>query len=231
MNRLRAFLRKERGAATIMEYAIVLPICLLIILFIFTVGFFLNQQALLDSAAERGVLLVQRMYTDANAGEVLDMNSGTGFYEAGYQKRAGNQNTYDYDPYRFWGSNYKNDEISELVETRVEEIVKQGQSDYIALFLSEPKASYQNNGGLIAKSVEVTVKQDFRLFPGLTKLLWGPEKTTITGRATMHVISQTEFVRNVDFISDVLHRFPVVDQTLNRISSALDKITSLFTKK
>lgn len=231
MKRLCAFLRKERGAATILEYAIVLPICLLIILFLFTVGFFLNQQALLDSAAERGILLVQKMYTDANADEVLDMKSGTGFYEAGYQKRAGNQNSYDYDPYRFWGGDYKSEEIGKLVEARVEAIVKAGQSDYIALFLSEPEASYQNNGGLISKNVEVTVTQEFRLFPGLTKLLWGPEKTGISGHASMHVISQTEFVRNVDFISDVLHRFPAVDQTLKRISGALDKITSLFTKK
>ena len=222
------WLRKEQGAATIIEYAIVLPVCLFIILFVFTIGFFLNQQALLDSAAERGILLVQKMYTDPNATDVLDMKSGPGFYEAGYQKRAGNQNKYNYDPYRFWGRNYKNEEITNLVKSRVENIVKESQSEYIALFLTEPKAEYHNNGGLISKNVEVTVSQELKVFSGLSQF-WGHDKLTLEGNASMHVISQTEFVRNVDFISDVLERFPVVDNTIKRIKSALDKITKLFT--
>ena len=229
--KITSFFRREAGAATIIEYVIVLPIVLLIVLFMFTVGFFLNQQALLDSAAERGLFLAQKLYTDPNAESILDAEYGQAFKSAGYQiKQASGGYSYNYDPYRYWGD-YKVEEIGSAVRQYVEGVVKKGQSGYIGLFLGDPVADYTPESGLLTKNVTITVRQRFRIFPTLANMLWGKQEAALLGSATMTVNAQTEFVRNVDFAADLLGRFKVVDTVIDRIAAVLDKVTAFFTKK
>ncbi len=229
--KISSMIRRETGAATIIEYVIVLPIVLLIVLFLFTVGFFLNQQALLDSAAERGLFLAQKLYTDPNAERLLDTEFGQAFSKAGYQTKEDTDSfQFEYDPYRYWGD-YKVTEIESTVRSYVEGVVQKGQSGYIGLFLSEPEASYSPESGLLTKNVTVTVKQELRIFGSLSRLLWGKEEAALKGSATMTVNAQTEFVRNVDFASDLLGRFEKVQAVIQRIQTVLDKVTSFFTKQ
>lgn len=222
----------ERGAATVIEAAIVLPICLLIVLFVFCFGFFLNQMALLESAAERGILLVQKLYTDPNADALLDLEYGQSNASAGYRARDSLADIeYDYDPYRYWGK-YETEGIGELVEEHVEEIIRNAQLVYLDPLLGQPKVRYENAGGLISKSVSITVEQDFKVFPVVRKLLVPNMDTGLKAEAHMNIVSQTEFVRNTDFICDLVERAAAgtkVEELINKVQSIFDKIGQFFT--
>lgn len=222
----------ERGAATMIEAAIVLPICLLIVLFVFCFGFFLNQMALLESAAERGILLVQKLYNDPNADALLDLSYGQSSAAAGYRSKDSLDNIeYDYDPYRYWGK-YETEGIAELVEGHVEEIIRNAQLVYLEPMLGVPEVHYENAGGLISKSVSITVEQDFKLFPVVRRLLVPNMDTSLRSEAHMNIVSQTEFVRNTDFICDMVERLAAgtgVEALIEKIQSVFDKIGQFFT--
>ena len=222
--------RDDQGAATIVEYAIVLPICLFIILFIFMVGFFLHQASVLEAAAERGILIAQKIYTDPNADNVIDFESTTSGKTVGYRQKGTTINTSNFssDPYRYWNNGYSSSSIKAAVESKVKNVITSSQLLISSRYLSKPKVTYNGVSGLLFKKASVEVTQTFSLFPGLTKMFGLEPTITLRGYASMRIDSQTEFIRNVDFICDMLDRFKV-GQYIKQIQVVFSKISDFFT--
>ena len=57
-------MKKEKGAATLIEYAIVLPIVFAIVFMLIFVGFTMHQKAVMEAATQRSAIYVARTITD-----------------------------------------------------------------------------------------------------------------------------------------------------------------------
>ncbi len=223
-------LRQERGDAQIIEYTIVFPICLLAFFFLYMIGYMLNQYALLDSAAERGILIAQKAYTDTNAEVMLSFDSLTANSTAGFTAAENPEYTkFKNDPYRFLNKDYKNEEIKDTIERTVQEIIRNNQllGD---IFLGETRVTYSPGSGFLDKNVTVTVEQEFKPLKVIFMLLPGEsERFTLRSVATLRISSQTEFLRNADFVCDLALRFGL-DKYTQKIAGFFDKITEFFNK-
>ena len=123
-------LKSEKAASSIVEYSIVLPICLVIFAMLFMIGYMLNQQANLDAATNRGVLVAQKVYSDPNVDSVMDLAVNPKPMQVGFTKKPGgfsfNAN-YKCDPYRYLGSGYRYDTIAALVKLKVMNCIQVNQ--------------------------------------------------------------------------------------------------------
>ena len=231
MNFLKRLMREDRGAATIVEYSIVLPICLFIILFIFMSGFFLHQAAVLDAAAERGIIIAQKIYSDPNAEKIINFTATTKGTTVGYRQKNSTINTSNFssDPYRYWSNQYKSDSIKTNIEKKVKAVIDSSQLLISKRFMGKPKVTYNGVSGIFFKHASVEVTQKFSLFPGLANLFDLNPTVTLRGYASMKIDSQTEFVRNVDFVCDMLDRFKV-GEYIKQIQVVFSKISDFFTE-
>ncbi len=230
MNYLRRLKTEEQGAGTIVEYSIVLPICLFLILILFIVGFFLHQASVLDAAAERGILIAQKIYTDPNSEQVIDYRATTKGTVVGYRRKGDKikTNNFESDPYRYWNNGYNSDSIKNNVENKVSNVVESSQLFVSEKFLGRPKVTYNGVSGLLFKSASVEVTQTFSMLPSLMNVFGLEPKLTLRGYASMRIDSQTEFIRNVDFVCDLLDRFKV-GKYIDQIQLVFSKITDFFT--
>lgn len=222
--------REERGAATIVEYTIVLPICLFIILFIFMTGFFLHQASVLDAAAERGILIAQKIYTDPNAEQIIDFSGTTDGKNVGYRQKNSviNSSNFTSDPYRYWDNGYNSTSIKSNIESKVKAVIESSQLLISSRYMGKPKVTYNGVSGIFFKTASVEVTQTFSLFPNLTKMFGLSPTITLKGYASMKIDSQTEFIRNVDFVCDMLDRFKIGDY-IKQIQVVFSKISDFFT--
>ena len=55
-------MKGSKGSASILEYTLVLPVCLISVVVLFFTGYYLCYSAVLDAAADRVVLLVHNIY-------------------------------------------------------------------------------------------------------------------------------------------------------------------------
>ncbi len=224
-------LRQERGDANIIEYAIVLPVCLLVFFFLFMIGYMLNQYALLDSAAERGILIAQKAFADPNADKMLDFSGMTAASTAGFQvAEKPNYAKFVHDPYRFLNKNYKHDDIEKTIEETVSEIIRRNQllGDR---FLGETTVTYETGSGFLDKNVTVTVEQEFRPLRVIASVVPAAEGLVkLRSQAILKISSQTEFIRNTDFVCDLAVRFGLA-QYVQKITGFFDKITDFFNGK
>jgi Flp pilus assembly protein TadG len=222
--------RSERGDANIIEYAIVFPICLLVFFFLFMIGFMLNQYALLESAAERGILIAQKAFTDTNAELIMDYDAMAGRTTAGFSPVSEpDYDKFTNDPYRFFGTNYKESTIKAAVSDTVKEIIRNNQL-LGNTFLGDTTVDYTSTGGLLNKTATVTVEQEFKPLRMVARVLnLSGDTFTIKASAIMKIRSQTEFLRNTDFVCDLAVRFGL-DQYVQKITGFFQKITDFFNK-
>lgn len=221
---------EDQGAATIVEYSIVLPICLFIILFLFMTGFFLHQAAVLDAAAERGIIIAQKIYSDPNAEKVINFSETTNGKTVGYRKKSAtiNSSNFTSDPYRYWDNNYNSNSIKSNIEKKVKAVVESSQLLVSDQYLSKPRVTYNGVSGIFFKTASVEITQSFSLFPSLMNLFDLEPTITLRGYASMKIDSQTEFIRNVDFVCDILDRFKV-GEYIKQIQVVFSKISDFFT--
>ena len=224
----RPRLRQERGDANIIEYTIVLPICLLVFFFLFMIGYMLNQYALLESAAERGLMIAQKSFSDPNAEKMMSYDGLAAPSTAGFTAVGSpDYDSFTSDPYRFFNAQYKNATIKPLVENAVLDIISQNQlmGD---TFLGTTTAEYSMTGGTLSKTATVTVEQEFRPLKMIASILHlNSGVYTLKGEARMGISCQTEFIRNTDFVLDLALRFGISTYA-EKISGFFDKITNFF---
>ena len=223
---MKRLLQNCDGAASIVEYSIVLPLCFLVIAFIFLLGFYLNQKAVIESAGQRSLILAMKMFNDPSADKVYDFNYGIEQGQSGV-----GQSSYDFssmtrDPYRYW-TNYRAGEIDAKVKSFVTEAVASSQIHMVSKWASTPEAEYTPSGGLLGNNITVTVKQQYTLVPIVFLNLLGIDKTTIVSTSRMNVINQTEFIRNTNFACDLIVEMGGAE-ILAKVSQVMDSITKFF---
>lgn len=221
-------MKSERASATIVEYTIVLPICFFVIGFLFVVAYFMNQRALLDAAVERGVLDAQKIFADPNSGVVMDFSPG-GYEDPGYSlKGAINWNSIESDPYRFFNNKYNYDDITKSVTNKVEKTIEDCRLSDPGTWFEGAKIECSKVEGLISKSITVTVRQKFNM-PFIPQIMKNEDlfNVEMTSSASMPIVCPTDFVRNIDFVTDTIERFSGVD-IAEKIKGFFDKITNFF---
>lgn len=220
----------QDGAATVVEYSIILPICLFVIVFIFMIGYFLNQQANLDAAVRRGVTVAIKIYNDPNAEKIMEMGTEQGSNLVGYKRKIDKFEDLESDPYRYWNNNYKQDTMKTLIEKKIKNCIQKNQMEIIDSRVDGIEIIFpEEMSGIINKRLTVNVTQDFQM-PFLPTFLGKNGKGPVmklTSTATVTVTNPTEFVRNIDFAADVIERFTDVDIT-EKITAMFDKVTSFF---
>ena len=179
MNRMKRFFNNDEGAASIVEYAIVLPICFFVIMFIFLVGFLLNEKAVVESAGQRGVFVAMKMYNDPSSEFVYQFSYGTDQDKAGFGQSTSDFTKMTKDPYRYWDRGYREGEISAGVSNYVTQAISKSQLKIVKRWAGDPVVTYTPSGGLLGNNIRVTVEQEYQLLPIIFKRLLGIGSTTL----------------------------------------------------
>ena len=231
---LYKFLKEEKAAAAIVEYSIILPICLFLFGFLFLSGYYLNQRAVLDSAVNRGVVLAQKIYCDPNADAILDMGLSDNYYRSGYRLISGGfsaDTNFKSDPYRYLGSNYKYNEIATIIERKVRGSVKTSQLITLESRVSDLNVDLPKSfSGFISYKVTVSASQNF-YNPFLPRLVKKNAKPLLTleSSATAAVMNSSEFVRNVNMVDDVIEKF-TGSNIGSKLHDMVSKISTFISK-
>lgn len=218
---------EEKGSASIVEYSIVLPICLIVLLFIFTVGYMLNQRAVLDAAATRAILIAQKVYADPKYSEIILLDGSSEEKDiVGYKDRDTLNKKIESDPYRYFFNNYKSDMISNLIEKKVLDIVKKNQLVQLDPRVSEVTVTVPSIEGILWKKASVVVKQDYYvpILLGHLKIYSGIQ---MVSKASVAIVSPAELLRNVDFVVDIVEDVSGNDVTQTLVDF-FGKISSFF---
>lgn len=230
MNNRKRLFKNDDGAASIVEYAIVLPLCFFVIMFIFLLGFFLSEKAVVESAGQRGVLVAMKMYNDPSADLIYDYRYGTDNNTAGFGKSASTFGTMNKDPYRYWTRSYRQSSIDTSVRDYVTEAITKSQLGIVKRWAKTPQVSYTPSGGLLGNNICVSVEQEYQLLPIIFERLLGIKSTTIKVDCYMNIINQTEFIRNTDFVCDLIE-MAGGGKILDKVTKAMDAITTFFKGK
>lgn len=222
-------LKNERASATIVEYTIVLPICLFVIGFIFVVAYFMNQRALLDAAVERGVLDAQKIFSDPNSKIFMVFSDGS-TADVGYAPVSDPKySNMESDPYRFLFNGYNYDTIRDKVSKKVLNTINRNKISDYGTWFSEPIVECSPVTGFISKSITVTVRQNFYM-PFIPLIMRNGEMFDVEmiSSASMPIMCSPEFIRNTDFIMDTIERATGGINIKEKILGFFDKITSFF---
>lgn len=225
-------LNSERAASSIVEYSVVLPICLFIFGLLFMAGYMLNQQANLDAATNRGVLVAQKIYCDPNVDTVLNLGTDNGSKQVGFRKKeAGFADGADFisDPYRYLGSDYKYDSIASLVKTKVLNCIEVGQILGVSDRVSQVEVEMPDEfSGFIMQKISIKVTQQFNN-PFLPTLISRntPTLFKMESCASASVMNSTEFVRNTNLVNDIVERNAGSDIN-GKISEMIEKASSFL---
>lgn len=228
MKKWMLHLKEERASATLVEYTIVLPICLFVIGFLFVVAYFMNQRALLDAAVERGVIDAQKIFSDPNSDVFIkytDGDSPNAGYELVNDPKFSNMES---DPYRFLNNGYNYDFITDTVKKKVKKIIDRNKISDYGTWFTEPEVECSKVTGFISKSITVTVRQDF--YMPLIPLIMrkdGMFDVEMVASAKMPIMCSPEFIRNTDFIMDTIERATGVD-IYDKVVGFFDKIKGFF---
>lgn len=203
-------MKKEKGAATLIEYAIVLPIVFAIVFMLIFVGFTMHQKAVMEAATQRSAIYVARTITDPSYENIV---SSDGKQDANDILSATiTQESIVNAPYRYLFSGSGSLPDSEL---SVSDLIAKNQ-----IFIdTDPTVSVQKETGIFTKVI-VTATQEYKipeLIPGLAL----PSILTIETQSVVYVNQPAEFIRNADYVTDI-----VVDVT----GSIVDKLTTVVSK-
>lgn len=218
-------LRREDGVSNIIEYSIVLPLCLVAVCFLLVVGYYLHQSAVLESAVYRSAIVVQRIYSDPIALDLIDFGSDEERF-VGYRTKRDlkEMSELNRDPYRYFDSNYRQEEIRAQVTGKIEAIVSAATlSPVKSIYVGEATPAY---GALDGKKDVVSVTQSFRL-PGVFKLVGLPAQTELRAQVQAPKTAQTEFVRNAMFVEDLMEELSEKSEAVGKLTQT---IQTMFAK-
>lgn len=203
-------MKNEKGAATLLEYTIVLPIAFAIVFMLIFVGFTMHQKAVMEAATQRSAIYVARTITDPSYEKIVSTD-GTKDANDILSATITNESIVN-APYRylFTGSGSISDS-----ELSVADLIAKNQ-----IFIdTAPNVTVNKEAGIFTKVV-VTATQEYEI-PKLINGLELPSILTIETQSVVYVNQPAEFIRNADYITDI-----VVDVT----GPIVDKITSVVSK-
>lgn len=235
--KLTVFWRDERAAASILEYSIVFPFCLFVLVFLFSVGYFLNQRAVLDAAATRAVLVAQKVYTDMNYTDLVEFGNGDKDKDyVGYKQRnKTNLRDLKTEPYRYIEDAFNGEitaEVEKQMKERAEKIVTFHQLVQLDERVTEVVVTAKVSGNIFKKA-EVEIQQKFKMPVAKIFQMAGGDGTlfTMKSRAQLMIMNPSELVRNINFALDTVERLTKGTDITREFTLFFGKITNFFKGK
>lgn len=209
MGNISSYIKKEDGAAQLIEAAIIYPIVFLCIFFLIYIGLFILQSMTVSAYAQKVALLASREI--AYPGYIEMVSGGNNSYSP-YSNSAvegdetlrstikleTNPKEVQARAYRYWSSDPIKGNTSGL-----EKILKTMiNNNSIIAAENDVQVKITADNYFIVQYVTVEVSQPLMKFPVLDYL--GIKTPTVSATATASVNDTDEFVRNVDFVTDAL---------------------------
>lgn len=210
-------MKKEKGAATILEYAIVLPIVLLIVCMLVFLGYAMHQKAVMEAATQRAAIYISRTLVDPSYETIV--------------KTSDTQDVNDILSAEITQQSIKNKPYRYLLmgrgclpnsEESVADLIEMNQ-----VFIDKrPNVSVVLEPGVFSKVV-VSATQEFE-FPQIGPDLSLPSIVTIESESVIYINQPAEFIRNADYIIDTVSK--IKDAISEEINSIFSKIKFFNTK-
>ena len=213
------FRKDEKGAATLIEYTIVLPIVLAIVMLLLFVGFTMHQKAVMEAATERAAIYISRTITDPSYQNIVSTDGSSDSNDI--SSATITQESIVNAPYRylFAGSGQITDS-----ELSVADLIKKNQ-----IFIdTDPDVSVRKDAGIFTK-VTVTATQEFAI-PNILPGLDLPPFMTIETESVVYVNEPAEFIRNADFVIDAVTDIAEKTGIVDKINTVISKVTFFKSK-
>lgn len=232
---MKKFLSEENGAASIVEYSIVLPLCLVAVMFLFLVAYFLNERAVLDAAAHRSVLVAEKLYFDPKFKVMTDLDyvNMTEDY-VGYKKKyesfndTGVQGNIEAEQYRFFlgGSSFK-EYAEQCVKQKALSCVANNQLFPLGDRVQNLQVETVEITSGTFKKVSITITEEYHM-PKLVKLIGLDTAYKMQVSATTGLSAEPELIRNIDLVLEIMEDFNV-DDYLENFKTVLEKVSNFVT--
>lgn len=213
-----------KGAAAIVEYTIVLPLCLVVVMVLLFLGYYMNEGAVLEAAAHRSVLLAEKLYFDGKFKTVteLDYESYNEDY-VGYKKQGTPMKNMDIKPYRFlFGKGDYETYTKERVKEKALSCVRNNQLFPLEGAFHDLEVETVDISSGFSKKVTVVIKEEFHL-PKFVTLVGLEQDHCMYASAMTTLSSQPELMRNIDLAFEIAEDLEV-DKYLDKLKGVLDKI-------
>lgn len=217
MNRIKNFLKSERGDAEVIEAAILYPVTFMVIFLLIYIGLYILQMMTVSAYAQKVALLAAREVASPGYSTLLESSRySTSVAEADFSLEKDTENKGKYTgkihldnkassaktrAYRYWGDNALNQDDAKYYKKVLEDLVKYNS----IISGGEGKsinAEISCRNYFISQFIDVKVTQQLMRFPVLE--YFGIQNPTVVGTATATVSDTDELVRNVDFATDAI---------------------------
>lgn len=196
--------KENRGAASIVEYSIVLPLCLIVFMFLFLAGYFLCERAVLDAAAHRAVLVTQKLYSDARFKQISDLDFEDETDYVGYKRNSSEISETVNEPYRYFiGRGSLTDLAIDTMEKKAISCVEKNRLFPLGDKVGNLKADADFHNGILIQTATVTITEEFTL-PELVKLIGLDTKYEMKVTAKTSVSDISELINNIDFVMEIM---------------------------
>lgn len=195
----------EDGAATIIEYTIVLPIVMAIIMFLMFTGYLIYDKATMEAATERTALYVSKVVADPNYPNITTRSSSSNEVDE-IAITSGSIKTH---PYRYL--------FGKSVDTDVAAGTARAMIIENQLMRNDSVNVTVNVSGSVFRKVTVRATEEFRM-PNFLSTLNMPPLITLKTECTMYVNEPAELIRNADFAIDILRKLGVGEAIASKLA-------------
>ena len=202
---MKNFKSDETGAAQIIEAAIIYPVVFMILFYLIYMGLYILQCVTVESYAQKIALMAAREvahpgYIDEIDKDAIDASvdySGNYISLSNDPKKIGVSSAYRY----FAPKNLISKEKQDYLKNQLENLIK--TSSIIGNSDGDIKVTINFKNYVVVQQVEVTATQKLASFPVL-KFFGMNDGLTVSSTAVASVNDSDEFIRNVDFINDII---------------------------
>jgi len=191
-------LRSDEGGLAIVEAAILLPFCILMVLAVYYASIFMCQRANLQANLQNTLIYYKNVDSDTyvNIDEVMTYALGA---SGGGTEVSAEGSGYDTPtsqfPYRFFGMEFSESRFTSFFRSMAGQMFFD-EGDNIVI-------EADNKNYIIYKTITATAEQT--VTPAIDLSMVGmPSSLTIRASGTVVVTSGDDFIRNVDFVTDII---------------------------
>jgi len=215
----------EIGSASVLEFTIVLPLCMFVVGALIIFGLYLCMYAVLDSAADRAVIIIRSIYSDPNYLKIADHGLDDSTFDyIGIKERRDLYGRCGSEPYRFLSGGYDREQAQQAAAKKVRNIIVKSSFLSIGQGAPEIDISFSEEAHLLGKRIYVTVSWKVHL-PGLFGKLLGESSVAMKVSSEALLSCPPEMIRNTDFALDLVRRFSGVD-IRDKIEGIASKVKS-----
>lgn len=222
------FKNNERGTASILEYTIVLPLCLVAVGMVFLMGFYLCHYAIINAAAYRAVLILQIAYEDGNYLEIADLGSHS-LHETDYvgvRQRKDLYGKMECKLYRFIMDRDGYRAAKEAASEKAGAIIEKTGFLKSGLVIGQPDISVRTDVAGLSRIAHVEIKQPVGI-PVILGIRFKDDIFTMEAKASAALACPAEMIRNTDYVLQLTERYTGLNVS-SRLSEIVSKAMSIF---